>query len=96
MRERAEGEKFPHRRQSAQRALMNRDSLWFLEFCCRKAGRKREGRKKEDGHGNMERGGKGERKGGLEMRVRKVRAYETEEGPSSPFYSGLGDLAVAG
>jgi hypothetical protein len=36
-----------------------------------------------------------EREGGLEMRVRKVRVYEREEGPSNPFYSGLGYLAVA-
>jgi hypothetical protein len=30
------------------------------------------------------------------MRVRKVRAKERKEGPSSPFYNGLGYLAVAG
>jgi hypothetical protein len=41
----------------------------------------------------MERGGKGEREGGLEMRVRKLK--EIEEGPSSPSYSGLGYLVVA-
>jgi hypothetical protein len=38
------------------------------------AERKREGRKREAGHGHMERRGKGGREGGLEMRVRKVRA----------------------
>ena len=41
---------------------------------CRKAGGKREGRKRETDHCHVERGGKGEREGGLEMRVRKVRA----------------------
>ena len=47
-----------------------------LELYCRKAGRKREGRKRERnaGHGHMERGRKGKREEGLEMRVRKVRA----------------------
>jgi hypothetical protein len=35
------------------------------------------------------------REGGKERgRVRKVRAKESEEGPSSPFYSGLDYLAV--
>jgi hypothetical protein len=43
-----------------------------LEFYCRKAGRKREGRKKERG-GPWPPGerGKGEREGGLEMRVER-------------------------
>ena len=45
-----------------------------LELYCRKAGRKREIRKREAGHGHVERWGKGERKGGIEVRVRKVRA----------------------
>jgi hypothetical protein len=45
-----------------------------LELYCREAWRKRGGRKREAGHGHVERGGKGEREGGLEMRVRKVRA----------------------
>jgi hypothetical protein len=43
-----------------------------LEIYCRKAGRKRKGRKREPGH--VERRGKGGREGELEMRVRKVRA----------------------
>jgi hypothetical protein len=34
-----------------------------LELYCRKAGRRREGRKRETGHGQVERGGKGEREG---------------------------------
>jgi hypothetical protein len=34
-----------------------------LELYCRKAGRKREGRKREAGHGHVERGGKGKREG---------------------------------
>jgi hypothetical protein len=45
-----------------------------LELYCRKAGRKREGRKRKTGHGHLERRGKGGRERGLEMRVRKVRA----------------------
>jgi hypothetical protein len=44
--------------------------LMVLEFYCRKAERKREGRKREASHDHVERGGKGE----LEMRVRKLRA----------------------
>jgi hypothetical protein len=32
-----------------------------LELYCRKAGGKREGIKRESGHGHVERGGKGER-----------------------------------
>ena len=44
-----------------------------LELYCRKAERKREGRKRESGHGHVEKRGMGGR-GGLEMRVRKVRA----------------------
>jgi hypothetical protein len=42
-----------------------------LELYCRKAEGRREGRKREAGHSHVERGGKGEREGGLEMRVRK-------------------------
>jgi hypothetical protein len=41
-----------------------------LEHCCRKSGRKRKGRKRETGHGTVERRGKGDREGGLKMRVR--------------------------
>ena len=45
-----------------------------LDLYCRKAGRKRKGRKKREvDHGHMERGEKGEREGGLEMRVRKLK-----------------------
>jgi hypothetical protein len=51
-----------------------------LELYCRKAERKREGRKREVSHGHVERGGKGEGEGELEM---------------SPFYCRLGYLAVA-
>ena len=36
-----------------------------LELYCRKAERKREGRKRETSHGHVERRGKGGRKGGL-------------------------------
>jgi hypothetical protein len=41
----------------------------------------------------VEKGGKGREKEG--WRVKKVGAKESEEGPSSPFYSGLGYLAAA-
>jgi hypothetical protein len=40
--------------------------LMVLELYCRKAERKREGRKREGGHGQVERGGKGKRGGELE------------------------------
>ena len=42
-----------------------------LELYCRKAGGKREGRKKEAGH--VGRGGKGKREGGLESLKRSKR-----------------------
>jgi hypothetical protein len=45
-----------------------------LEIYCGKAGGKREGRKRESSRGHIERRQKGERKGELEMRVRKVKA----------------------
>ena len=46
-----------------------------LELYCRKAGRKREGRKRETGHDHVERGGRErEREGELERRVGKVKA----------------------
>ena len=45
-----------------------------LDLYCRKAERKRDGRKRETGYGYVERGGKGRGEGELEMRVRKVRA----------------------
>jgi hypothetical protein len=44
-----------------------------LELYCRKAGRKKKGRKRETSHGHMERRGKGGREGGVDMRVRKMR-----------------------
>jgi hypothetical protein len=43
-----------------------------LELYCRKAERKREGRRREAGHGHVERGRKGGREGELEMRKREV------------------------
>ena len=39
-----------------------------LELYHRKAGRKGEGRKREAGHGHMEKGGKGKREGRLESK----------------------------
>jgi hypothetical protein len=41
-----------------------------LELCCRKAERKKEGRKTNVGHGHVERGGKWVGQGELEMRIR--------------------------
>ena len=47
----------------AQQALMSRQSM-VLELCYRKAGRKREGRKREISHSHVERRGKdGEKEG---------------------------------
>ena len=45
-----------------------------LELYCRKAGGRREGRKREASHGHMEIGVRGEREGGLDRRVGKVKA----------------------
>ena len=59
---------------SSMAGLDEQRQSMVLELYCRKAGRKREGRKREAGHGHVERWGKGERKGGIEVRVRKVRA----------------------
>ena len=65
-----------------------------LELYCRKAGGKREGRKREGeaSHDHVERGWEREREGGLEST--KGKSLKREEGPSSPFYSGLGYLVV--
>jgi hypothetical protein len=52
---------------------MSRESM-VLELYCRKAGRNREGRKRETCHGYVERRGKGGREGGLEKKVRKMGA----------------------
>jgi hypothetical protein len=69
-----------------------------LELYCRKAGRKREGKRKRErpAMATWRDGGKGEREGGLERRIRKVKAKEREEGPSNPFYSGLGYQVTMG
>jgi hypothetical protein len=45
-----------------------------LKRYCRKAERKREGRKREASHGHMEKVGKGGEEGELEMRIIEVRA----------------------
>ena len=53
---------------------MIRDSLWFWSFIVEsQEERQKVERGREAGHGHVERGGKGEREGGLEIRVRKVR-----------------------
>jgi hypothetical protein len=54
---------------SSMAGLDDQRQSMVLELYCRKAGKKREGRKREASHGHVERGGKGEREG-LEMRVR--------------------------
>jgi hypothetical protein len=69
----------------------------ILEFYCRKEERERENSKEvEDGHGHVERGEKGGGREGARGMERKQEKQERLEGPSSPFYSGLGYLAVAG
>ena len=53
------------------------------------------GREVKGSHGHVEQGETG-RGGEQEVRHReRARAEEKEEGPSSPFYSGLGYLAFA-
>ena len=46
---------------SSTAGLDERRQFMVLEFYCRKAGRKREARKRKTGHGHVERGGKGKR-----------------------------------
>ena len=65
------GERLSHR--SSKVGLDEPRQSMVLELYYRKVGRKRKGRKREISHCHVERRGKGERKGGLEMRVRKVR-----------------------
>ena len=52
---------------SSKEGLDDQRQSMVLGLYCRKAGRKREGRKRETGHGHMERGVKGKR----ERRVRE-------------------------
>ena len=69
-----------------------------LDLYCRKAERKREGKKKKRGW-PWPRGERGEGRGKRRARDKNERGEnlkEREEGPSSPFYSGLGYLAIAG
>ena len=65
------GESLSHH--SRTEGLYDQRQFMVLELYCRQAGRKREGRKRESGHGHVEKRGMGGR-GGLEMRVREVRA----------------------
>jgi hypothetical protein len=53
-----------------------------LELYCRKAGERREGRKREASHGHVERGIKGERKGGLESK--KGESLREQGGAKQP------------
>ena len=65
-----------------------------LELYCRKAGRKRKGKRERPA---MERWGKGERERGRARDESKKgeSLKRVRRGPSSSFYSGLGYLAVA-
>jgi hypothetical protein len=66
------GESLSHR---SSRAVIDEQRQYIvLELYCGKAGGSKEGRKREAGHDHKERGGNGEREGGLEMRVRMVKA----------------------
>jgi hypothetical protein len=67
-----------------------------LELYGRKAERKREGRKREAGHGHVERESKGGGLGEREMRMRGKCLREREEGPSSPFIVGWAILLLQG
>jgi hypothetical protein len=53
------GESLSHR--SSKGGLDEQRQSMVLELYCRKAGRRREGRKREAGHGHVERAGKGKR-----------------------------------
>ena len=57
-------------------SMVGLEQRWpmVLELYCRKAERKRKGRKGEASHGHVERRGKGGGEGALEMKIRKVRA----------------------
>lgn len=44
--------------------IVNNDFFMVLKLYCRKTGGRREGRKRGDGHGQVERGWKGEREKG--------------------------------
>jgi hypothetical protein len=82
-----------------------------LELYCRKAGRKREGKKREISHGQAERRGKGKREERLEQEGERVRGEDVERRgeertrrgeqgsklePSSTSYGGLLSLLLLG
>jgi hypothetical protein len=69
---------------------MSKDRLY-----CRKAVRKREGRKREASHGHVERGGKGERKGGLSSKKGKS-LKRVRRGQAAPFIVGWAILLLPG
>jgi hypothetical protein len=63
----------------------------ILELYCRKAWGRRKGRNREAGHGHvdLEREGKGEREGRLELRVRKGESLKrVRRGQAAPFIVG--------
>ena len=78
------GESLSHRSSTA--GFDEQKQSMVLELYCRKA--EREKVKEREGPATWREGEE------LDMRVRKVRAYQNEE-PSSCFYSRLGDLTVA-
>ena len=58
---------------SSMAGLDEQRQSMVLELYCRKAERKRENKgKRGDSHGHVERGGKGERKGGLENKKERA------------------------
>ena len=74
----------------------------MLQFYYRKVGGKeikkkvKRDRRVRAGHGHVERGGnEWGQSGNREARQGREHGQESEEGPDSPFYSGVGYLAIA-
>jgi hypothetical protein len=73
--------------------LISRDRIRFYSFIVERQG-EREGRKRETGHSQVERRGRAEEKRARDESKKGESLKESQEGPSSSFYSGLGYLAV--
>jgi hypothetical protein len=71
--------------------LMNRDSLWFLEFYCRKAARKR-----ETGYGHVERGEGRKRRKAREESKKGESLKRARRGQAAPFIVGWTILLLPG
>ena len=80
------GESLPHH--SSRRGLDEQRQSVVLELCYRKAGGKREERERG--------GGRGREREKAREESKKGESLESEEGPSSPFYSGLGYQITVG